>query len=585
MGLCDLPYIKDTPACKVAGTVAAAIDFAKDPLGYIAQKMQQAAAGLASTVLPQLERLTHPDLSAGWFLDAYRVSFALAIFIFVAFLGWNFVQLARRRVSGDDVVETLGFYTPLFFGAVILGPALGSLLLELTGALTDTLIGWGIGGSVAGTTTALQASIAAGDPAKITGGAIVAIVFFFALIVALVMCFVVLLVMLVTLYLTGAIIPLSLVWLVHPRQRAKGLKVVMVWVGVCFSHVLLFLLLGVAFRMVAGLSTNFDQPGLKILANLAVAVIALLAATLSPLGLLAFAPVGPSSAAGGGPGLSIPRPRTGGGYPDSAEDSQTAQLARGTGSTAGEDDPGGNLVGAGSDADRTAPGGGATGGGLLGLLAASRGNGSGDSGGGGGGGDAGGDSSASMEPGAAVGSPAAGSAASHGAADRSAADRSAAGGGAATPVGTDSPARAAAAWGRSPAAGAASSGAALAGAAAVAVGAGTAALSAGAAAGGASAANGTAAMAAGSASAKQAGDRLSSAGGAVAATGAGAPVGAALATAGQGVKAAGSVLGATAELARSAGQMAAEHMEHADDSPTQPSPTPGGGGADTRPGR
>jgi len=310
---CHLPIVK--VACTAANTISAAIDFAKDPLGYIAQKMQAAAAGLASTVLPQLERLTHPDMSAGWFLDAYRVSFALAIFIFVAFLGWNFVQLARRRVSGDDVVETLGFYTPLFFGAVILGPALGSLLLELTGALTDTLIRWGIGGSVAGTTTALQASIAAGDPAKITGGAIVAIVFFFALIVALVLCFVVLLVMLVTLYLTGAIIPLSLVWLVHPRQRAKGLKVVMVWVGICFSHVLLFLLLGVAFRMVGGLSTNFDQPGLKILANLAVAVIALLAATLSPLGLLAFAPVGPTSAAGSGPAVSVPgQRRSGGGF-------------------------------------------------------------------------------------------------------------------------------------------------------------------------------------------------------------------------------------------------------------------------------
>ncbi len=577
MGLCDLPGLKDSPPCKVAGAVTAAIDFAKDPLGYIAQKMQAAAAGLASTVLPQLERLTHPDLSAGWFLDAYRVSFALAIFIFVAFLGWNFVQLARRRVSGDDVVETLGFYTPLFFGGVILGPALGSLLLELTGALTDTLIQWGIGGSVTGTTTALQAAIVAGDPAKITGGAIVAIVFFFCLIVALVLCFVVLLVMLVTLYLTGAIIPLSLVWLVHPRQRGKGLKVVMVWVGVCFSHVLLFLLLGVAFRMVAGLSTNFDQPGLKVLANLAVAVIALLAATLSPLGLLAFAPVGPTSAAGGGPSLSIPRPRTGGGYPDSAEDSQTAQLARGTGSVAGEANPGGDLVGVGPDAGGRAPGGGATGGGLLGLLAASRGN---------AGGDGGGDSSASMEPGAAVGSPAAGSAASRGAADRSAADRSAAGGGAATPAGTDSAARgAAAAWGRSPAAGAASSGAALAGAAAVGVGAGTAAPLAGAAAGGGPAANGTAAMDAGPASAKQAGDSLSSAGAAAAATGAGAPVGAVLAAAGQGVKAAGSVLGATAELARSGGDMAAEHMEHGGDSPSQPGPTQGGGGADTRPGR
>ncbi len=87
------------------------------------------------------------------------------------------------------------------------------------------------------------------------------------LIVALLLAFLVLLVMLVTLYLTGAIIPLSLVWLVHPRQRSKGLKVLMVWVGVACSHVLLFLLLGIAFRIVGGLATSFDKPALPILAN------------------------------------------------------------------------------------------------------------------------------------------------------------------------------------------------------------------------------------------------------------------------------------------------------------------------------
>ncbi len=542
MGLCDVPYIKDTPACKVAGAVTAAIDFAKDPLGYIAQKMQQAAAGLASTVLPQLERLTHPDLSAGWFLDAYRVSFALAIFIFVAFLGWNFVQLGRRRVSGDDVVETLGFYTPLFFGGVILGPALGSLLLELTGALSDTLIGWGIGGSVAGTTTALQASIAAGDPAKIAGGAIVAIVFFFALIVALVLCFVVLLVMLVTLYLTGAIIPLSLVWLVHPRQRARGLKVVMVWVGVCFSHVLLFLLLGVAFRMVAGLSTNFDQPGLKILANLAVAVIALLAATLSPLGLLVFAPVGPTSAAGGGAAVSVPgQRRSGGGFPQSEDDSQTAQLARGAGAPAGEE---GYEAAAAGVAEVSAAGGVAAGG-LAGLLSP-RGGGV--------------QSSALMEPGGG-GEQAAGSGGGAGAGTPQAA------GGAAPSEGAGS--QPAGAGGSRPRTGSQSSTAAW--------------VTAGGSAEGGSAEPGGGAQT-GEQAREQAGDRLSSAGAAAAATGVGAPVGAGLAAAGQGVKAAGSVLGTTAELARSAGQMAAEHMEHADDTPT-PSPTPGGGGADTRAGR
>jgi type IV secretion system protein TrbL len=305
------------------------ISFTSDPLGYIAQKMQEAAAGLADSVLPQLEKLTQPDLTADWFLDAYKVSFALAIPIFALFLGWNFVQLARRRVSGDEVAETLGVYAPLFFGGTLLGPAAGAGLLSFTGALTDSLLKWGVQGNVETTLGALKKAIDEGDSTKIAGGAIVAIIFFFCLIIALIFSFITLLVMLVTLYLTGALIPLSLVWLVHPRQRNKGLKIVMVWVGICFSHVLLFLLLGIAFKMVSGLTLNFDKPGLTILANLAVAIIALLTATLSPFGLLAFAPVGPSASSASGASFSLPAGRSvGGGYDSSASDSQAAQMAR-----------------------------------------------------------------------------------------------------------------------------------------------------------------------------------------------------------------------------------------------------------------
>ena len=490
---CD--FAPAIPACigkKVGEAVAPVIEFATDPLGYIAQKMQQAAEGLASTVLPQLEKLTHPDLTLDWFLSAYRVSFALSFFVWVAFLGWNFVQLARRRISGDEVAETLGLYTPMFLGGAMFGPLLGTLLLSLTGAITDALIDWGVNGTVQDTTQALQDAIQQGDPAEMAGGAIVAIIVFCCLIVALLLAFGVLLVMLVTLYLTGTILPLSLVWLTHPRQRSKGLKVVMVWVGVCFSHVLLFLLLGVAFRMVGGLSTSFDEPSLTILANLAVAVIALLMATLSPFGLLAFAPVGPSAAAGGGPSLSLPGRVTGSGYPASDADSQTAQLARAT------DSYGGAAAGELGDGDT---GGGEPGGrpgGLVGRLAAAR---------------DGGQSSSSMEP----------------------ADS----GGARREAGDD----------------------------------GDADVSAAAAAGTA-AGSGTAAMSAGSHGAKDTGDTLTAASTAQMAdgvlTGVLAPVGVA-------AGATGAALSTTAQLARSAGEMAAEQMEHGE------THSNGGTGADTRP--
>lgn len=332
-GVCDLPVVSYTTPCvtrDVVENVAEAVDFASDPLGYLAEQLQAAAAGLAVTVLPAMAKLMHPDLSVDWFLGAYKVSFALSLFVFVALLGWNFVQLARRRVSGDEVVETLTFYAPVFLGGVLLGPVIGTLILALTGALTDSLIQWGVGSTIGSITTALTTVITTGNPAEIAGGSIVAIGVYGCLVVALSLAFVTLLVMMVTLYLTGAVAPLSLVWILDPRKRDRGLKVVSVWVGVCFSQVLLFFMLGVAFHLVTGqVADAIADPGLKMLAQLAVAVIALVMAVLSPMALLKFAPVGPTSG-GGGPSLSLPSTSSPGrgGRQVSPSDSQTAQLAR-----------------------------------------------------------------------------------------------------------------------------------------------------------------------------------------------------------------------------------------------------------------
>lgn len=501
-------------AAKTAvGGAIQVVKFTEDPLGYIATKMQSASAELAKTVLPAMNKLTRPDLSKDYFLSAYKISFALAIFVFVAFLGWNFVLLSRRRISGDEVIDTLSFYTPLFFGSVIFGPVIGTMLLDLTGALTDSLSAWGVG-SVTDTTNQLRDAITAGTPEKITGGSVVAIIFFFCLILALVLCFVVLLVMLVTLYLTGAILPLSLVWLVQPRQRSKGIKVAMVWVSILFSHVLLFLMLGVAFHLVAGLTTTFDDPGLTILAHLAVAVIALAMATLSPVLLMKFAPVGPSSANVGGPALSIPGTGSSAGtsYPQSGSDSQTAQMSRETVSSSGGGS-GGNSSGDGSN-------GGGGGGGSRGS-----GSGGGDGGeptGGGGGGlvgrltqqQASTSGGGKSESGAGTGSGAAPSPAGVG-------------------TGGAGPATGGSPLGASP-------------------GGGSSPVGAGAASGGTGSGAG--------ASAAEAGTAAETAGVAADATGVGLPVGLALGAAGM----AASVGSRTAQMAQAGGDQASEHMAHGD---------------------
>jgi hypothetical protein len=336
--ICDNPALKYLPACvagkaagDVAGAAATAIEFGKDPLGYIAQQLQFAAAGLAKSVLGGLQDITHPDLGQAWFTGSYAVSFGMAIFVMVILLAVQLVQLARRQVSGEEVSSTLSFYVPAFFFGSLFGPMLGTLLVSLTGALSQSLVEWGISSNAAATTNNLVAAIAAGSEISTAFGAVTAIVLYLCLIVALLLTFLVLLVIVVTLYLTGVLIPLSLVWLTSPTQRRRGMRLVSVWMGLNFSHVLIFLLLGFAFRMVNGLTINAQGAGLQGLANLALAAITLFAVTLSPFSFMKFGnAVLPSDGPDSGGRPSMPPAPSGVGQlvQQAARDSQTAQTSR-----------------------------------------------------------------------------------------------------------------------------------------------------------------------------------------------------------------------------------------------------------------
>jgi len=134
--------------CPSLDGIIKAFDFASDPLGYIAQQLQDAANGLATTVLPELERVTHPDLTKDWFIGAYKISFALGLLLWIMILAHNFYLLARRRVSGGEVLESLTFYTPAFFIGAAFGPLAGQFLVRVAGALTESFMAWGITGSV-----------------------------------------------------------------------------------------------------------------------------------------------------------------------------------------------------------------------------------------------------------------------------------------------------------------------------------------------------------------------------------------------------------------------------------------------------
>jgi type IV secretion system protein TrbL len=358
--VCKLLVAKNLPACvvgnaagDVAGAAATAIQFGTDPLGYIGQQLQFAAAGLAKAVLGGLTNITHPDLGQAWFTGSYAVSFGMAIFVLVILLAVQLVQLARRQVSGEEVTSTFSFYVPTFFFGSLFGPMLGTLLVSLTGALGESLVSWGISSNAEATTKNLIGSIAAGSAIVAEFGAVTAIVLYLCMIVALLLTFLVLLVIVVTLYLTGVLIPLSLVWLTSPTQRHRGLRLVSVWLGLNFSHVLIFLLLGFAFRMVNGLTITAPGAGLQGLANLALAAITLFAVTLSPftfmkIGNAVLPSNGPDS--GGRPSLPSAPSGVGNLLQQTAHDSQAAQRSRSNPSPAEtEASPGGGSGEAGKN--------------------------------------------------------------------------------------------------------------------------------------------------------------------------------------------------------------------------------------------
>lgn len=283
-----------------------AISYWSDPWGNTFKALQDAAAGLSRDVLPALTAATLPDLNADWFLKAYAVSFAAAIFVAVLLLIPQLVRTARGAQAGRDLVDSVGLYFGVFLVGAMFGPAFGMLLVNFFHAISNDVVAWGVQGSIDGVIAEFQKMIADADPVGITGGVPIAVLLMLCMLLGLFLVLLMLIVQLVTLYFTGVLLPLGLVWIIDPSKRSFGTKLVSVWIGILAAHPLLFFLLGFAFTIMANSVGTFgNNASLQSLVTLSVAVIALFVAALSPLLLLKFAPVIPTGFGGtSGPALS-----------------------------------------------------------------------------------------------------------------------------------------------------------------------------------------------------------------------------------------------------------------------------------------
>ncbi|MFJ8385588.1 hypothetical protein ACIQ9Q_13950 [Streptomyces sp. NPDC094438] len=127
VGFIFVPSAVANPFCYIPMVceAKAAIDFVKDPLGFLLQKLAEANIWFLRKMLELIQNTTKVDLTSQGFLKQYAIIFAASSLITAAL--W-FIAVAKRAVRGVGLAEAIG-------------EAIGFLLLQfLVNALTPGAI-------------------------------------------------------------------------------------------------------------------------------------------------------------------------------------------------------------------------------------------------------------------------------------------------------------------------------------------------------------------------------------------------------------------------------------------------------------
>lgn len=297
----------------VVKAVSSAVDFASDPAGYWATTVHKSAADLTSKVLTWLYELVQPNLNAGWFLESYAVAFGLSVVMMGFMVLYMLAKAAKSRRHGPAILMALVTRVPAFMVGGMFAPAVAITLLKLAALLVDTITGSLLGMAAGDVVTNLTAAIVGLDPLGIVGGAIVGLLGSVAILLGILLVFIMLIAVMVAMLFSGAIFPLGYVWYVNPGTERTGKAVMVLWVSLIFAPSLIFLMLGIGAKIIAGLELNIADAGMKALVNVIVLAVVLFMVACSPAALLKFAPVTPWSNPTEGPEWTPPSMGSGSG--------------------------------------------------------------------------------------------------------------------------------------------------------------------------------------------------------------------------------------------------------------------------------
>lgn len=318
-------------------------DFAQDPAGYITSLLQAGCQAVAQQVIPPMLSALHPDYSAEWWLSAYRVAFGMAMLLGAVLFVVAMVNRRKGKNSGREIVETMFVALPAFIVASMFGPLVGISLSKVFIQLEDSLAMWAVDGTTKDYFGALGERAADKDAASLFGAALISQITLLFLFLGLLVVVFVLLIQLATMYLTGALMALCLVWAINPATRHFAKVGPMIWLALCFSHSLLIFLVGLVFRAVAGLQVEATADGalstpFATFVNLALPAVLICLIVFAPMALLKMG--GQASAPLGGGGQS----RDGG----FNSPPQAPQLPRGSGGGGGSGPQGPNQAAKGN---------------------------------------------------------------------------------------------------------------------------------------------------------------------------------------------------------------------------------------------
>lgn len=138
-GPCDIPGV--STACDILDGTKEALEFAKDPFGFIAKQMGEGAKWLLEKILVLMDSTTRVDFSNPGFLKQYGLIFAASTIFTIAL--W-LIAVAKRAVRGVPLTTAISEAVGLLLLQVVVAaftPAALALVMQVTDEVSKVFAG------------------------------------------------------------------------------------------------------------------------------------------------------------------------------------------------------------------------------------------------------------------------------------------------------------------------------------------------------------------------------------------------------------------------------------------------------------